>query len=165
MSAGLSAGCAKGSGSKQSFCRELGSLPQPEQFFRGFNPASTEAVASADRRTSEELQKLERAAPQQIKPDVSAVADLQADIADVVKRYGSNRRTLQAKLIELGQQRLGAASSAVKVGDYARHQCGINLSGRSSVRGSDTGTAQASDGSDTSSPPATDLSSAPDSSS
>lgn len=130
MTVGLTGACANGSGSKEAFCRELRSLPRPEVFFQGLDPAAAGAVGAADRRTSDQLLKLERAAPRQIKPDVSAMADLEADIADLVKRYGSDRRTLQAKLIELGQQRVGAATSALKVADYARNECGINVTGR-----------------------------------
>jgi hypothetical protein len=132
------AACAKGAGSKQAFCNELRSIPDPGQLFRRVEPANAGTVAAADRAAAERLGRLELAAPRSIKPDVATMADLEADVADVVEKYGYDRGLLRLKLFELAQQRIGSGSSLVKVSDYARNECGIDLGRRSAGRDSAT---------------------------
>ncbi len=139
----LLAGCAHGQGSRDAFCSQLRSLSNRSVLLGRFDPFNPSDLAVYKRSAATDMSKLERAAPRDIKPDVAAVADLTAEIAQLTEKYQNDPAELRYRLYDLGRHRVGAASSVVKVVDYAKSKCGIDINAerrrRAQRSGSDSG--------------------------
>lgn len=120
-------GCAKGQGSTQAFCDHLRKLSNRSVLLGRFDPSNAAEVRVYKRSAATEMSQLERAAPREIKPDVAAVADLTAEVAQLAEKYQNDQGELQYRLFNLARQRLGAAGSVVKVTGFAKSKCGIDL--------------------------------------
>ncbi len=121
------AGCAKGQGSTEAFCAHLRKLSNRTVLLGRFDPSNASEVRVYKRSAATEMSQLERAAPREIKPDVAAVADLTAEVAQLAEKYHNDQGELQYRLYNLARQRLGAAGSVVKVTGFAKSKCGIDL--------------------------------------
>ena len=132
-------GCAKGQGSTKAFCDNLRRLSNRSVLLGRFDPSNPADLRVYRRQAATDMSQLERAAPREIKPDVAAVADLTAEIAQLAEKYQDNPGELQYRLYNLGRRRVGAAGSVVKVRSFAKDKCGIDLNPRRTDFGGRTG--------------------------
>jgi len=134
---GLAAGvgCAPSSGSKDKFCA---ALPKTGDLMSILSDFSSVDPASLDKRFSEGLDQfraLERAAPREIRADVSVVADAVAQILAVVRKHPDDFNAIRRELAASATSLASAGTSAQAVTRYAQKECGLQLGG------SDPGTA------------------------
>ena len=124
-----SSACSSDAGSKEAFCEQL---PDTADLFSLVSQIDTSDPTALRQDFDEglaEFRALERAAPRELRADVGTVADAAERVLDAVERNLGDQAALAAELQRDRDEYLGAAKSALKVQDYARDECNIDLTG------------------------------------
>jgi len=128
---GLAAGvgCAPSSGSKDKFCAALPKTGDVMSILSDFDSADPAALDKRFSQGLDQFRALERAAPREIRADVSVVADAVAQILAVVRKHPDDLNAIRRELAASATSLASAGTSAQAVTRYAQKQCGMALGG------------------------------------
>ncbi len=140
------ASCTKSSGSKEEFCAALPRTGDLLGLLSRVDPSRPEDMARRFDRGAELFAKLERAAPREIRADVADVGDAYQLVLDTVEDHPDDLSAVRRDLAREQGTLVAAGRSALRMAEYARRECGIDLLGAMSSTTTGPGTAPASTG-------------------
>ena len=133
-------GCSTSSGSKDKFCA---AIPKTEDVMSILSDFSSTDPTKLQARFDDGLAQfraLEKAAPREIRADVSAVADAVEKILDVVTRHPDDLSAIRTELAGSAATFAKAGAAGQRVGDYAQDECHVDLGGTPPATGVTTTT-------------------------
>jgi hypothetical protein len=130
--------CTKAKGSKAEFCRELRRTPGLEDVLSGFATDDAGTIRRKMRDAADQFSKLERAAPREVRSDVTQVADLVDKVVDIVDRSPNDLQTITTRLRVAATSAGGALPAALRLSRYAKDECDLDLNAPPSSGGSTT---------------------------
>lgn len=120
-------GCTKAKPSKEAFCRQLRATSSLAQVFAGLTSDDPATLSRKAHDASEQFGKLERAAPREIRSQVSEVANLVDKIAAAVKASPDDPQAVVAKLRGQALDSAGSARAALELAQYSSRTCHYDI--------------------------------------
>ena len=120
-------GCAKSKGSKAEFCRELRRTSGLDEVLSGFATDDPATIRRKMREAADQFSKLERAAPREVRSDVTQVSDLVGKVVDIVDRSPDDPQEIAKRLRAVALTAGGAPAAALRLSRYAKDQCQLDL--------------------------------------
>ena len=108
-------GCAKSKGSKAEFCRELRRTSGLDEVLNGFATDDPATIRRKMREAADQFSKLERAAPREVRSDVTQVSDLVGKVVDVVDRSPDDPQEIAKRLRAVALTAGGAPAAALRL--------------------------------------------------
>ncbi len=123
------ASCTRSSGSQEKFCAALPRTGDLLSLLSRLDPSDPEGTAQRFERGAEKFRELEKAAPREIRADVADVGDAYQKVLDAVKAHPDDLPAVRRDLADDSATFAAAARSALRMADYAKRECGIDLIG------------------------------------
>jgi hypothetical protein len=127
----LGAACSDGRGSHgdEAFCevaREL-AADDPAAAFGRFDPTDPAASDADLERAVDQLRRLQRAAPGDVRPDVTTVADVADDLADALGALATDPDGARAELTAMRERLAAVEAASTALVAEVRSRCGVDL--------------------------------------